>query len=147
MCFVHRFNSMSQILSYLAKFHCLRKCVFLISSSTVGFILHWLFSFSFWFATFYAGSVNAHTHWLTPIYTHPLTHPHTRTHTLALWERQKERKERKARPTSLHTFERPVFHLGSFLLSFLLAYVNFCASLIACHMAADAKRMPLAVSC
>jgi len=73
MCFVHRFNSMSQILSYLAKFHCLRKCVFLISSSTVGFILHWLFSFSFWFATFYAGSVNAHTHWLTPIYTHPHT--------------------------------------------------------------------------
>jgi len=100
MCFVHRFNSMSQILSYLAKFHCLRKCVFLISSSTVGFILHWLFSFSFWFATFYAGSVNAHTHWLTPIYTHPLTHPHTRTHTYTPFGKGK-RNGKKERPGQL----------------------------------------------
>lgn len=58
----------------------------------------------------------AHAHLSTP--TRPPTHTHIRMH--ALWERRGSGKEmeRMGRPTSLHTFERPVFHCAHFFFHF-----------------------------
>lgn len=84
----------------------------------------------------------SHTHSLA--YTPICTHPRTQTrHTLGKGEE---------RPTSCILLCAllclpagcPARLLADPCRSFPLAYVNFCASLIACHMAADARRMLLA---